>query len=144
MAGAGGSELPGSYTPRRSGARFPSTAAQAQAAGGRTAGGTACSGRHGPSGMGQSPKLVSTATRVPHTGGGGAFLTRTTSNRVPPAPLSADADAGTPDLASARRKWRHQHVVSRAADLRAQNRSVRRLQEVVGVVDQGRSPSLKD
>lgn len=104
MAGAGGSELPGTYTPRRSSARFPSRAAQAQAAGRRAGGGAACSGRHRPSGMGRPPELVSVATRVPHTGGGGAVLTRTTSNRVPPAPLSADADAGTPDLASARRK----------------------------------------
>ena len=104
MAGAGGSELSGSYTPRRSGVRFPSRAAQAQAAGRRAAGGAAWSGPHGPSGMCRPPELVSAATRVPHTGGGGAALTRTTSNRVPPAPLSADADAGTPDLASARRK----------------------------------------
>lgn len=104
MAGAGGSELPGSYSPRRPGARFPSRAAQAQATGRRAAGCAAGSGRHGPSGMGRPPELLSAATGVPHAGGGGAALTRTTSNRVPPTPLSADAHAGTPDLASPRRK----------------------------------------
>lgn len=57
MAGAGGSELPGSYTPRRAGVRFPSRAAQAQAGGRRAAGGAACGGRHGPSGMGRPPEL---------------------------------------------------------------------------------------
>lgn len=67
MAGAGGSELPGSYTPRRSGVRFPSRAAQAQAAERRAAGGAAWSGRHGPSGMGRPPELVPAVTRVPHT-----------------------------------------------------------------------------
>lgn len=104
MAGAGGSQLPANYTPRRSGVRFPSRAAQARAAGRGAAGGAACGGRHGPSGMGRPPELVAAAAEDPHTGGGGAALTRTTSNRVPPAPLSADADVGTPDLASARRK----------------------------------------
>lgn len=86
------------------GAPFPSRAAQAQAVRRRAAGGAACSGPHGPSGTGRPPELVPAAEGVPHTGGGGAALTRTTSNRVPPAPLSADADVGTPDLAWARRK----------------------------------------
>lgn len=50
------------------------------------------------------PSSSPNATRVLHTGGGGAALTRTTSNPVPPAPLSADANVGTPDPASGRRK----------------------------------------
>lgn len=68
MAGAGGSELPGSYTPRRSGARFPGRAAQAQAVGRRAAGGAACSDRHGPSGMDRPPDLVSQRHQGPTHG----------------------------------------------------------------------------
>lgn len=107
MAGAGGSELPGKRRAAPLGRPFPepSGAGPGRGAQGSRRRGVRRPARafgHGPLGLGSVPQRHRPG--IPRTGGGGAALTRTTSNRVPPAPLSADANAGTPDLASGRRK----------------------------------------